>query len=83
MPSILVACFCSREGLSEDEISAKARFLDPLLCVLKMSDFVLEERERPLVDVEGWERREVRVLEKRELDGVDDDVVESLGLRVP
>lgn len=76
-------------------MSARARFFVPLLCVVKMSLLVLEGRARlPLLLVEeeeeegGWERRELRVLEKRVLlldDGVLEVEVEvvSLGLRVP
>lgn len=83
IPSMLVACFCSKEGLSEDEISASARFFDPLLCVVKMSALAFEGRARPLVEAGGWERRELRVLEKREVDGMLEVEVDSLGLRVP
>ncbi len=67
MPSMLLACFCERAGESAD-MSAKARFLEPLLWVVKMSlEMVLEVRGRPVVLVEeGLERREVSVEEKRE-----------------
>lgn len=67
MPSMLVACFWSRADESVD-MSAKARFLEPLLWVVKMSlEVVLEVRGRPVVLVEeGLARRDVRVDEKRE-----------------
>ena len=80
---MLVACFCSKEGLSEDEISASALFLDPLLCVVKMSALAFEGRAPLPVEAGGWERRELRVLEKRELAGLLEVEVDSLDLRVP
>lgn len=49
-------------------MSARARFLEPRLCVLKMSLEALDARRRPVIgvgDALGAESREERVLEKR------------------
>ena len=51
-------------------MSARARFLEPLLWVLKMSGLFLEGRARPVVLLEGCARREERVLLKAREDEV-------------
>ena len=57
MGAMLVLCFCSRES----EVSARARFFAPRLCVVKMSSLPeedLEGRERAIEVEELVERRE-------------------------
>lgn len=65
-------------------MSAKARFLEPLLWVLKRSGFDFEGRARPVVLlVGGWERRVERVLVKAREEGVVDCGPEGLGRGAP
>lgn len=64
--------------------SARARFLEPLLCVLKRSGLDFEGRARPVVVlVGGWERRVERVLVKAREEGVVEVEVEALGRGAP
>ena len=53
-------------------MSAKARFFEPLLWVVKISDLLFLGRARPVVaPLEGCERREESVLLKAREEGVD------------
>ncbi len=71
--------------MSEGERSARARFLLPLLWAVKMSDFCLEGRGRPVVvvvEVEDEARSEERVDVKAALEEwlmVEDLVVRGRG----
>ena len=51
-------------------MSARARFLEPLLWVLKMSGLLFEGRARPDVLLEGCARSEESVLLKAREEGV-------------
>ena len=71
-----ISCLVPFWEPSWEEMSARARFFEPLLWVLKMSDFVFEGRARPLVVFEwaeeaDWARREVSwVVKARDVDEV-------------
>lgn len=66
------------------DMSARARFLEPLLWVLKRSGLDFEGRARPVVVlVGGWERRVERVLVKAREEGVVEVEVEALGRGAP
>ena len=64
-------------------MSARARFLEPLLWVLKMSGLFFDGRTRPVVLLEGCARSEERVLLKAREEVVVDFGSAVLGRGAP